>query len=239
MTLPDLPPTLVSTRDDLHQLAFFALSPARHKAVGRMGLRATPGGFGTPEFDGSVARVDGDLLVHKQDGNVATQTITTIRTAAEFFGNGYQVEWFADFHDPLTPADPDAPLSVDHEASHAIGTWFEFGFGVLNELRTHGNDRDDVSEAQLWPEHFDPATELGSQDNGQRASFGASPGDGAHPEPYIYVAAWGEIDRSDTFWNEQNFNGASLGYQQLRSSEDPKSRALDFLLEGYRILHAG
>jgi hypothetical protein len=239
MTLKQLPSGLAETRDSLHQLAFFALSPARYKAMGRMGLQGTPGGFGTPEFDGRVARIEGDQLVHSQDGNVATQAITTVREAAEFFGNEYEAEWFADFHDPLEASDPDAQLLVSREASLAIGDWFEFGFAVLNELRSQGVEGDDVSEVQLWPEHLDPATELGDYEKGQRASFGASPGDGANPEPYLYVASWSDVDRSDAYWNSTSFNGSSLAYEELLASDDPHGKALEFLVEGYRILHAG
>ena len=238
MTLAQLPPSFASTRDALHQIAFFAVSPARYKAMGRMGLTATPGGFGTPEFDGRVARVEGALLVDSQNENVATQTITTIRAAVEFFGNDYQAEWFPDFHDPLAPADPDAPLDVDDASGRAIGEWFKFGVDVLNDLRTHGQEGDDVSEVQLWPEHFDPATELGDFGQAQRASFGASPGDALHPEPYLFVASWSDIDRSNSFWNEDAFNGGSLSYQEIIASSDPHSRAIEFLVDGYRVLHA-
>ncbi|MEA1902945.1 MAG: hypothetical protein U9N56_05395 [Actinomycetota bacterium] len=239
MNLNPVPANLAETRSALHHLAFFAVSPARHKAVGRMGLKDTPGGFGTPEFDGRVARIDGDLLVHEDNGNVATQKITTVREAAEFFGNDYDQDWFADWHDPVKPDDPDATLDVDGDASHFLGEWFKYGFEVLNSLRGHGVDGDDVSEAQLWPEHFDPATELGDYDKGERASFGASPGDGNHPEPYLYVAAWSEVDRSNAYWNEETFNGASLSYGEIKDSDDPLQTGLDFLLEGYRILHGG
>lgn len=237
MTLEKLPANFVETRDALHQIAFFAISPARYRAVGRMGLKAGPGGFGTPEFDGRVARVEGTLLVHESDGHVATQEITTIRSAAEFFGLDYEVEWFSNFHDPLAPLDPDRRLAVDHESALALGEWFGFGFDTLNRLRDQGHEGDDTSEVQLWPEHFDPATELGDHEKGERASFGASPGDAAHDEPYLYVAAWSEIDRSNPFWNDGSFNGASLAYADLLESEDPVARGLEFLIEGYRILH--
>lgn len=239
MTLESLPRNLAATRNALHQIAFFAVAPARYEAVGRMGLKAAPGGFGTPEFNGRVARVEGTLLVHENVGQVATQEITTVRAAVEFFGLDYKVEWFPDFHDPLAPTDPDQPLAVDAEAALALGDWFGFGFTVLNRLREHGREGSDVSEVQLWPEHFDPATELGDQGKGQRASFGASPGDAAHSEPYLYVSAWSEIDRSNEFWNDHSFNGASLGYSSLLEVEDPIDRGLEFLIEGYRVLHAG
>ena len=239
MKLDSLPASFAPTRVALHQIAFFAMSPARYQSMGRMGLTATPGGYGTPEFDGRVLRVEGALLVDENDGNIATQTITTIRAASEFFGNEYETQWFADFHDPLSPADPDTTLEVDDASGRAIGEWFEFGVGVLNELRSHGQDGDDVSEVQLWPEHFDPATEMGDSDLGQRASFGASPGDGIHPEPYLYVAAWSDIDRSNEFWNEDSFNGASLTYRDLIAGADPHGRAMEFLVDGYRVLHTG
>lgn len=238
MTLDRLPAKYVETRDALHQVAFFAIAPARYKAMGRMGLEATPGGFGTPEFKGRVARVEADQLVHEQDGNSATQGITTVSAAAEFFGVEYEVEWFSDFHDPLTPRDPDTRLPVDRESSLALGHWFDFGFTVLNELRTQGTEEDDVTEVQLWPEHFDPATELGDYERGQRASFGASPGDASSPEPYLFVASWSEVDRSNPFWNNESFNGSSLGYSELLAGDDPIGRGVEFLLEGYRILHS-
>lgn len=239
MTLLSLPVGYDITRHALHQIAFFAVAPARYKATGRMGLRAVPGGFGTPKFDGRVARVEGDMLVHEQDANIATQTISTVREAAEFFGLEYEVTWFEDFHDPLAPGDPDATLQVDDTAARAVGNWFRFATDVIDRVRHQGNEGDDVSETQLWPEHFDLATELGNQERGERASFGASPGDDDHAEPYLYVAAWGEIDRANQYWNDRSFNGASLTYSRLLDADDPVEAGVDFLLEGYRILHSG
>ena len=238
MSLQSLPSNYTETREALHQIAFFAVSPARHKTMGRMGLTATSGGFGTPEYEGRIARVEGAMLIHEKDGNVASQHISTIRAASEFFGFDYEAEWFPDFHDPLAPTDPDVVLNVDSAAGLAIGEWFRFGIDVLNELRGHGQDDDGVSEVQLWPEHFDPATELGDYEKAQRASFGASPGDGANPEPYMYVASWSDIDHSNPYWNGKGFNGASLGYSELLTSDDPSERAIEFLLEGYRVLHS-
>ncbi|HET8739901.1 MAG TPA: hypothetical protein VFO17_09230 [Acidimicrobiia bacterium] len=239
MNLPQLNDRFVTTRDAMHQIAFYAIAPARYQVERRMGLRATPGGFGTPQFDGRVARVEGVLLVHEQDGNTATQNITTVRNAARFFGVDYVVHWFPEFRDPLTPVDPDEMLDVDEEAALALADWFAFGFDVLEELRTHAVEGDEPSQVQLWPEHFDPATEMGDEGQGRRASFGASPGDPNHDLPYLYVSAWGEIDRSNPYWNDPNFNGSSLGYEEIRSSPDPKATALEFLVVGYRILQSG
>ncbi len=228
--------TFVTTRNHLHQIAFFALSPARYQAVGRMGLAATARGFGTPRYEGKVARVEGTQLVYEAFGNIATQEISTIRAAAEFFGGSYVPVWFEDFHDPLSAMDPDSALEVDEDSSYLIGDWFRFGFSVLHLLRGRGADDDDVSEVQMWPEHFDAATELGSQDAGKRASYGASPGDPGIPEPYIYVAPWSEIDKSDGYWNAEHFGGSVLNYAELAGSADPEKTALGFFLAGYQRL---
>lgn len=237
MSIDPLPSGLVETRDQLHQLAYFALAPARYKQVDRMGLRATPGGFGTPEFEGRIARIEGDLLVFESEGSLATQTVTTIRSAAEFFGNEYEVDWYPDFRDRLPPVDPDEGLVLDVKGVTAVGDWFAFGTEVLARLRGYGLADDEVSEVQIWPEHFDVAIEMGAEGIGQRASYGASPGDAAHPEPYVYVSPWGKFDRSHRYWNDRAFNGASLDHRVLMNDPDPVTTALVFLLEGHRILH--
>lgn len=237
MRVGPLPDDFQFARDQLHQLAFYALAPARYAIEERMGLRATPGGFGTPAHDGQVSRIEGNLLVHETGENVATQAITTIRAAAEFFGGGYDVDWFTDFKEGLPAMDPDRPLKVDEAPARALGQWFAFGFEILEELRGHGSESDDVSEVQLWPEHFDPAIEMGSADRSRRASYGASPGDRGHLEPYLYVSAWSEIDRDNPFWNDRHFNGASLPFVTLLEAEDQNRVAREFFLKGYGILH--
>ena len=237
VVFPELPEGFQTTRDHLHQLAFFALSPTRHKVDGHMGLRHHAGGFETPEFGGRVVRIEGNLLVDQRRDSVATQTISTLRKAVRFLGNEYQEDWFLEFRDPLKPLGPDHPLEVDPGATHSLGRWFGFAWLVLEELRAHAQPEDDPSEVQLWPEHFDAATELGDHERGERASYGASPGDASHSEPYVYVSAWSEIDLSNPYWNDESFNGASLSYETLRDSDDAVRTALNFFLEGHRILH--
>jgi hypothetical protein len=230
--------TFQTTREHLHQLAFFAVSPARYKAVGRMGLKPTPAGFGTPSFDSTVARVEGELLVLEREESVATQQISDVRSAAEFLAGEYDVNWFPDFHDPLDPLDPDTPLQVVAADVHRVGAWFQYGFELLNDLRAKGTENDDASEAQIWPEHFDAAAELGDPDRGLRASFGASPGDAGSDEPYLYVAPWGEVDTADGYWNAEHFKGSILTFSKLLESEDQRAAGLGFYLEGYEALRS-
>lgn len=234
--LQPVPERYESTRKALHEAAFFALAPRRHQANGKLGLRYTYGGFGTPFFgEDEQVRVEGDLLVYQSGDQVATTSLTTPADACEFLGIPFRAVWFDDFHDPLPPIDPNTSWNVDPDAAAAVADWFGFATLVLEQTRrTPGAE--DVTRAQLWPEHFDPAMEMGSYEKGHRASFGASPGDGGHPEPYLYVAAWGEVDRDDPFWNDETFNGASLSYRQLLEAEDQKQTAVDFYRDGYRRL---
>jgi len=62
--LDALPEGYAATRDALHEVAESVVSPARAAANGKIGLRYTRGGFGTPFFgDGEQVRVEGRELV--------------------------------------------------------------------------------------------------------------------------------------------------------------------------------
>ena len=234
--LEPLPAGYDTVRRALHQVVFFAIAPKRHLETGKLGLRYTHGGFGTPFFGADEqVRVDGEMIVHQQGDRVRVSVITTLRDAADFLGIPYREAWFDGFHDPVEAVGPDAELQVGVGAAVAIGDWFGFAASVLEEAR-RAPGADDVSRLQLWPEHFDPAFEMGSYEAGQRASYGASPGDDSHPEPYLYVAAWGDIDRTDPFWNDSTFNGASLSYQELLAANDQRAVALDFMRSGWERL---
>ena len=236
----ELPAGYATTLQTLHQVAFFAVAPARFAATGKLGLRYTHRGFGTPFFKDEQGRdtqirVEGGLLVVQTDDTVRSQPITTLADAAAFLGIDYREVWFDGFHDPLAPVDPDARLDLDPAAAEAVGAWFGFATHVLERSR-RTPDATEVGRVQLWPEHFDPAFEMGEESRGRRASYGASPGDQAHPEPYLYVAAWGPVDRSDDFWNDPAFGGASLSCRDLLDAEDPYATAITFYQAAHRRL---
>lgn len=237
-TVESLPTSFSTTRAALHQVAFFAMAPVRYQATGRLGLRAVPGGFGTPPWDTDEGqrrlRMDGDRLVTEVGGEARSMVPSTLQDAVELLGIEYVEDWFA-FHDPPAPIGPSAPLSIDPEAADVLARWFGFTTAVLEQLATTPGAVD-VSEIQLWPEHFDVALEMGREDAGQRASYGGSPGDADHPEPYLYVAAWGEIERSEPYWNDLAFNGASLSHRELLDAHDPVALAQQFLQRGRSVL---
>ena len=234
--LVDLPDGYTTTRDALHQVAFFAIAPKRFSVTEKLGLRWTIAGFGTPFFgDEEQVRVEGDLLILQQADSAEARHLTTVREACEFLGIDYQVEWFSDFHDPLEPVDADAELDIDPNVTHALGDWFGFATSVLEELR-RTDGAVDPSRVQLWPEHFDPAIEIGSPDEGTRASYGASPGDEFSSEPYLYVSPWGEVDESDPYWESGGFGGAAIGYGALLEADDQRAAALEFFRTGVEKL---
>jgi hypothetical protein len=123
---------------------------------------------------------------------------------------------------------------VDLAAAGALGEFYGFGCSVLEQLRADEPDGE-PSLVQLWPEHFDIAVELGSEAGGQRATYGASPGDDDHDEPYLYVSVW-TADVSGELWNAAGFKGAELRYSELLEAEDQRRAALDFMRARYRAL---
>lgn len=234
--LQPLPPNFSEERENLHRVGFHILSTVREQANGKIALRYARGGFGTPFYgNDEQVRVEGTHLVHQAGDSVRSEPITTLDAAAAFAGIEYDPSKAERFDSP--PAiSGDETLQVSAEGAAALADWFGFASSVLEELRLSGGPEHDAGRVQLWAEHFDPATELGSAEAGQRASYGASPGDDAHPEPYLYVGAWGEIDRANPFWNDPAFNGGSMSYQELLAADDQRQAALDFYRTGFAIL---
>jgi hypothetical protein len=235
--LEPLPDGFARGRQSLHQLAFFAIAPKRYQDTGRLGLRHTGTGFGTPGFDpGEQIWVEDDRIVRQRGENTRSARVTTLAKACEFLGIPYREQWFDRFHDPLAPVGADARLDIEPGVARALDAWQEFARVALEEARRLGAPGDDVTELQLWPEHFDQAFEMGSQAEGRRASYGASPGDDQHPEPYLYVAPWLRAERNDPYWNDPAFSGASLPYAELLTSRDPVGLAHGFFARGFSLL---
>jgi hypothetical protein len=203
----------------LHAVAEHVLAPARHAATERIGLRVVPGGFGTPPFpveggDRTMAVVGGELVV--TDGAVERRApLSTLRELGEVAGvtPGASPEIYA----PTTPLDLDAPLDVDPEAQVVLVEWLALVDAALMVLRDDLQDRE-PAEIQLWPEHFDDAFDAG------RVTYGGSPGDADHVEPYLYVAPW--EPRSGEFWNESF--GAGRPWSEITTVDD----AVTFLRAG-------
>jgi hypothetical protein len=214
------PAGLAATRVALHRLAEQVISPARRFANGKIGLRYTRGGFGTPFFGEDVqVRVVGTELVLDSGDVERRAPISTLDAAADFVGRSRLPE--------DVTLGPD-PLEVDLAASAFLGEWYGFAASVLEELRAEAGDGADPSRVQLWPEHFDLAVELGDAAKDARAAYGLSPGDEQHPEPYVYVAPW-VAPPAGELWQASGFPGAEMSYAELVAAEDQRGAVLDFL----------
>jgi hypothetical protein len=163
-------------------------------------------------------RVDGIEIVIAEDGNERRHQLLSLADAAGFVGAGL-------FFDGV-PKD-DSPLDLDAEASARLGELYSFGSSALEAHRATSAIGDEPSAVILWPEHFDIALEAGDDRGGGRATFGVSPGDEQHSEPYLYVTPWRERPRSET-WNSPAFAGAELPYGELVATGDPYGVAADF-----------
>jgi hypothetical protein len=218
-------------------LAEHVLSRARYNANGKIGLRYTRRGVGTPWFrhldrDAQV-RIEGTNVVVHEDGDTQSAPVTTVAAAAELAGvqPGAPEEVYA----PTTSFTPDAPLVLDARSVEFLGAWFGFATSVLEQLRAEADPVDEPSRVQLWPEHFDLSVDLGDEHAGRRGTFGASPGDDVDRDPYLYVTHWADV-AEDEFWNEAHFPGASLTVVTLADASDQRASALRFLRRGRDLL---
>lgn len=217
--LEPLPADFGETREALHELAEQVISPAREKANTKIGLRWTLGGFGTPFFGADAqVRVERGQLVVQEGATVRIGDITTLADSRRLLG--------ALAADP-SEGEREKRLAVEESAASRLGEFYGFASSVLEELRHEAAKELDHSRVQLWPEHFDVSVELGSEAAGQRASYGASPGDGEHPMPYLYVLPWGQVPGGER-WQAHGFSGAELGYARLLEASDQRAQALEF-----------
>jgi hypothetical protein len=230
--LEPLPDRFLPTREALHALACYVIGPARKARTGRIGLRSTGDGFGTPPLDdGTRIIVRGDHVVREPDLDI---TITTLRAAADALG----VELSPDpgVGRDLPPFEPDIELAVDAEASYVLGRWYAFGRRLLDDQREAlmSSGSGTASDVQLWPEHFDMAFDWGA-DGANRLNLGASPGDSYQADPYVYASPWvRDAVTEDHFWNSPF--GAVVPYRELVSSPDPVATSRDLYDEAIRRL---
>lgn len=207
--LEPLPPAFSETRRALHMVAEAVVAPAR-RPENEISLRYTRGGFGTPFFEQGGL----DCQLRVAHGELVRQRGREETT------------------EPL-------PREVDSDATAALGDFFGFACSVLEQLRADEAVDGPSCLVVLWPEHFDMAMDIGDEDRGTRATFGASPGDEHHEEPYLYVSPSRSELASGELWNATGFSGAELGYSELLAAGDQRRAGLDFMRERYRAIQEG
>lgn len=225
----ELPEDYPSTRAALHRVATHVLGRARSAATGRFGLRATPGGFGTPVFGGgdgrggipAVLRVAGTVLVREtqdDDARVAVHPIngSSLAALAAFAGTDLDAA-FSVGRDTPPIGDAEAPLRVSSESAAVLAEWLHVGARALDRVIATLGDAATPTTVQLWPEHFDLACDV---DAGlARVNLGVSTGDHFHDGPYAYVGPRSPDRPGDpAFWNAPF--GALVGREAF-SAGDP------------------
>ncbi|HVA75446.1 MAG TPA: hypothetical protein VNF71_12885 [Acidimicrobiales bacterium] len=223
------------TREALHSVAAHVLARRRYESAGRFGLRATPGGFGTPTFglQFEVVRTAGRALVHEVGGKVRTMPIngSTLRQLSSFVGTDLEAEFSAGGGTPAL-GDADGEIRLDSGAASRMAEWFALGWKVLDGFIFGLGPEADAATIQLWPEHFDAGSNV-ALPTGSRANIGFSPGDAFEPEPYAYFGPWGNERPGDpSYWNAPF--GALIRSSEILKADNPIQRAVDFLNEGAR-----
>lgn len=241
--LPPPPPGYPRSRDALRLVAVHVMARGRSAATGRIGLRALPGGFGTPAFgDGpEVVRLDGDVLIHETGSGTRVAQLTTLADAAELVGVDLAAPLSVG-HDTPPQGDPHADLRVDPAAADLVATWFGLVATALDGVIAGLPPAAAPSVAQLWPEHFDLAIDVAWGDGeGQRVNLGGSAGDDGEPEPYAYVGPWTADRPGDpAFWNAPF--GSVLPHRAVAAAGSPadaRGTLAAFFRQGIDLLAAG
>ncbi len=225
-----LPDEYRPTREALHAVAEHILGAASFTAIGHIGLRANESGFATQNLEGKTFTVSGPFITDGERSLLLTGS--TLRGVAEWADIVPGAP--ATVYVPSTPLDLDTPLDIDGDCAVMIGEWFAGMQTVLTDLV---DGVADASPIQLWPEHFDLATDFGSEDRGRRANYGASPGDATHAEPYLYVGPWDVAavrEQVPTFFFTNDW-GAAMPHSELTKAANPLAAAEGFFQRGKRL----
>ena len=216
--------SLDATRDVARRIGAHVMARARYRAVGRIDLCPTPGGFGTPAFgaDHCVIRVSGGLLVLESTGSSATTRSIAIdgSSLAELaVFAGVDLDGHFDVgHDTPVVGDVNARLSFDGGFANALGDWWGLGLRAIDAAIAELPASSAPGRARIWPEHFDLGVDVAAAD-GTRLNLGASAGDHFSDDCYLYVAPWGTQRPGDeSFWNAPF--GAALSRSQVAGATD-------------------
>ena len=242
MELLAVPSTYASGRETLQRVATHVLARRRAVLCGKFGLRATPGGIGTPACgpDHEVVRIAGTRLVRELSGGTAHTSSVDLSTASlADAADLVEVSLDAEFEagQDTAPLGPTAdPLGVDADAAAVVAGWFAFAWATLDATLAELGPGADASVVQLWPEHFDAGCDVAVSAD-QRANLGASPGDGYSAQPYLYVGPWDSVrPGGPEYWNAPF--GAVLAYEDLRAAHEPIATGVSFFVRGVDLLRS-
>jgi hypothetical protein len=125
---------------------------------------------------------------------------------------------------PAHPVGSGSPISVrDQEAFEEVAAWLDAGHQLLSGL---AGRHPGASAVRLWPHHFDIATLIaldpdGEPETARSIGAGLALGDTLKGEPYIYITPWPypkdrELPALDGgSWNTEGWTGAYLEASRL------------------------
>jgi hypothetical protein len=228
-----LPDELSATRATLHRVAVQILGRARYAASGHFGLRAGPAGIATPAFGTApeVLRISGTTLIRESGADSTWGPIrgSSLAELAELAGVDLDAPFSAG-RDAPDVGDVREELEPSDEAARVVAEWYALGWQVLDRAVESLPTGATSSTIQLWPEHFDAATEV-KLPASEPVGLGFSPGDALVPEPYVYVSASSDArSREAAFWNAPF--GAVRRRSELAGLPDPAAACREFLGTG-------
>lgn len=124
-----------------------------------------------------------------------------------------------------------APFAVDGEAG-ALGELVRWLGNAHALLERFVRAEPTASEVRLWPHHFDIASLVslptsGDPEGARSINVGMSLGDGAYPEPYLYVSPWPYPPEPAAApalaigrWHTEGFFAAALTATELMGTEE-------------------
>ena len=204
--------------------------PARRSANGRIGLRFTTGGFGTPFFgDDEQVRIEGDRIVRQAGGRAREEPLTTLAAAAALALDGPPDLAWAEGSDVPPAGDPRATLGLDPVAARLLGDRYGFAWSALEELRA------DPARGRAGGSSSGPSTLTRPtwvpKGRGARPTAPRS-GDADVDEPYLYVLpSVPEAAPGGGLWNAAAFHGAILPLGAFVGATDQRAAALAFFRE--------
>ena len=152
-----LPPDFATTRRALHRIAEERVMPPRRDVTGRIDLRATPGGFGTPVFDGDrEVRTDGAALVVTGRGSEAREPLDGVDDgAARWLGR-----YFALALHTLTELGRDMPREYAPSAPKLWPEHFDYAIdaGLVRANYGFSPGDDDLPEPYLYVGVWEPSS---------------------------------------------------------------------------------
>ena len=256
------PKSLAATRLQLHygayvlgSVAHSVLPTAADDSHSNLGFEPQTGSLSTREL-GNGLRLDLDLASFELAVRSGTKTVAQQQLAGQTLAGA--LSWVAEAltANGVTAAIsrreyPDFPVSpimtggtfsqVPRPELEELTRWFGNARSLIASLRA---DEPGMSDARVWPHHFDLGALIPISDNGdQTIGLGFSPGDDNFDEPYFYCSPYPvPVDAAlpqmpAGHWTTDNFTSAILTATEIQASNSQQDTASSYLAAAVAACH--